>query len=54
MIVRADGPDVPDLQTFIKFCLSSAEQSIAKTGSQSFAPLPTAVVNFDLAQVNAL
>jgi hypothetical protein len=45
---------VPDLQTFIKFCLSPAEQSVTKTGSQSFAPLPAAVVKFDLAQVNAL
>jgi phosphate transport system substrate-binding protein len=54
VIVRSDGPDVPDLQTFIEFCLSSAEQSISKTGAQSFAPLPTAVVNFDLAQVKSL
>lgn len=54
VVVRADGPDVPDLQAFIKFCLSSAEQTVAKQGSQSFAPLPAAVVSFDLAQVAAL
>jgi phosphate transport system substrate-binding protein len=54
VIVRSDGPDVPDLQTFIDFCLSSAEQSESKTGAQSFAPLPAAVVKFDLAQVKAL
>jgi phosphate transport system substrate-binding protein len=54
VIVRSDGPDVPDLKTFIDFCLSSAEQSESKTGSQSFAPLPAAVVKFDLAQVSAL
>ena len=54
VLVRSDTPDVADLQTFIKFCLSSAEQSVAKTGSQSFAPLPAAVVTFDLAQVSAL
>jgi len=52
VLVRADTSDVPDLQTFIKFCLSSAEQ--AKGNGQSFAPLPAAVVKFDLAQVNAL
>jgi phosphate transport system substrate-binding protein len=54
VIVRADGPDVPDLQKFIDFCLSPAEQSVSKTGSQSFAPLPAAVVKFDTAQVSAL
>lgn len=54
VLVRADGSDVPDLQTFIEFCLSSAEQSESKTGGQSFAPLPKAVVSFDLAQVKAL
>lgn len=52
VLVRNDGSDVSDLQTFIDFCLSSAEQ--AKGPTQSFAPLPTAVVNFDLAQVKAL
>jgi phosphate transport system substrate-binding protein len=52
VIVRADGSDVPDLQTFIDFCLSSAEQD--KGPTQSFAPLPSAVVSFDLAQVKAL
>ena len=54
VIVRSEGPDVADLQTFIEFWLSSAEQSISKTGAQSFAPLPTAVVNFALAQVKSL
>jgi phosphate transport system substrate-binding protein len=54
VIVRQDTPDVPDLQTFIEFCLSSAEQSEAKTGSQSFAPIPAAVDAFDLAQIKAL
>jgi phosphate transport system substrate-binding protein len=54
VLVRSDTSDVTDLQTFIKFCLSPAEQSISKTGGQSFAPLPAAVVKFDLAQVNAL
>ncbi|HEX2703006.1 MAG TPA: phosphate ABC transporter substrate-binding protein PstS [Solirubrobacteraceae bacterium] len=54
VLVRSDGPDVPDLQKFILFCLSPAEQSESKTGSQSFAPLPSAVVKFDTAQVNAL
>jgi phosphate transport system substrate-binding protein len=52
VIVRSDTSDVADLQTFIEFCLSSAEQ--AKGPTQSFAPLPTPVVNFDLAQVKAL
>jgi phosphate transport system substrate-binding protein len=52
VIVRNDGSDVPDLQTFIEFCLSSAEQ--AKGPTQSFAPLPAAVDAFDLAQVKAL
>jgi len=27
VIVRPDSADIPDLQTFIKFCLSSTEQS---------------------------
>lgn len=54
VLVRDDGSDVPDLQTFIEFCLSSAEQAASKTGSQSFATLPSAVVSFDLAQVKAL
>jgi phosphate transport system substrate-binding protein len=52
VIVRNDGSDVSDLQTFIEFCLSSAEQ--AKGPTQSFAPLPAALVKFDLAQVKAL
>jgi phosphate transport system substrate-binding protein len=54
VIVRSDGLDVPDLQTFIKFCLSAPEQTETKQGGQSFAPLPKDVVAFDLAQVNAL
>jgi phosphate transport system substrate-binding protein len=54
VIVRSDSSDVPDLQTFINFCLSPAEQSASKTGAQSFAPLPAGVVKFDLAQVKAL
>jgi phosphate transport system substrate-binding protein len=52
VIVRDDGSDVPDLQTFIEFCLSAPEQ--AKGPTQSFAPLPSAVAKFDLAQVKAL
>jgi phosphate transport system substrate-binding protein len=52
VLVRSDTSDVKDLQAFISFCLSSAEQ--AKGPSQSFAPLPAAVDKFDLAQVNAL
>jgi phosphate transport system substrate-binding protein len=52
VIIRNDGSDVPDLQTFIEFCLSAAEQ--AKGPTQSFAPLPSAVAKFDLAQVKAL
>jgi phosphate transport system substrate-binding protein len=52
VIVRNDGSDVTDLQTFIEFCLSTAEQ--AKGPTQSFAPLPAAVDKFDLAQVKAL
>jgi phosphate transport system substrate-binding protein len=54
VLVRSDTSDVGDLQTFIEFCLSSAEQSESKTGGQSFAPLPAAVDAFDLAQVKAL
>jgi phosphate transport system substrate-binding protein len=52
VIVRPDSADIPDLQTFIKFCLGSAEQS--KGGAEAVAPLPAAVVAFDLKQVTAL
>jgi phosphate transport system substrate-binding protein len=54
VLVRSDSSDIPDLKTFILFCLSTAEQSVAKTGAQSFAPLPAAIVKFDTAPVNAL
>lgn len=52
VLVRPDSADIADLQTFIKFCLSSAEQS--KGGPDAVAPLPAAVVAFDLKQVTAL
>jgi ABC-type phosphate transport system substrate-binding protein len=52
VIVRPDSHDIVDLQAFITFCLSTAEQ--AKGPAQSFAPLPAAVAAFDLAQVKAL
>jgi phosphate transport system substrate-binding protein len=52
VIVRPDSADIPDLQTFIKFCLSAAEQS--KGSADAVAPLPAPVVAFDLKQVNAL
>jgi len=52
VIVRPDSADIPDLQTFIKFCLSSTEQS--KGGPDAVAPLPAPVVASDLKQVGAL
>ncbi len=52
VLVRPDSADIPDLQTFIKFCLSSTEQS--KGGTEAVAPLPKAVVTFDLSQVSKL
>jgi ABC-type phosphate transport system substrate-binding protein len=52
VIVRPDSADIPDLQTFIKFCLSSTEQR--KGGTEAVAPLPAAVVAFDLKQVTGL
>ncbi len=52
IIVRPDSADIPDLKTFITFCLGSAEQG--KGSTEAVAPLPKAVVAFDLKQVAAL
>jgi phosphate transport system substrate-binding protein len=54
VILRSDESNLSQAQQFVEFALSKSEQAPSKLYGQSFAPLPKAVLNFDLKQVKAL